>query len=87
MRFTPSKCPECGLDPKLILESLYAQTGLEPADANGDIEFDNYRGVEILWDSLAPAVVEGHVRLSCTRGHHWHATLEKRSAAPFMRRA
>ena len=76
MRTTPSHCPECGNAPKLVLEKVYAETHLQPADANGEIDFNGHRGIDILWDSLTPEVIDGKVTLRCAAYHVWLADMK-----------
>jgi hypothetical protein len=54
---------------------MYAETGLQPADSNGETEFDNGRGIEVLWDSVSPALLDGKVKVRCAARHEWLAEM------------
>jgi hypothetical protein len=75
MKLTPSRCPVCAADPKLILETIYAETGLQPTDSNGETEFENGRGIQVLWDSVRPALLDGKVKVRCAASHEWLAEM------------
>jgi hypothetical protein len=76
MKLTPYSCPECGRDARYIIETVATATPLDPVDQEGRSDPDWFRGIEILWDSIRPEVVDGKVTVSCAKYHEWRADMQ-----------
>ncbi len=72
MRFAIAACPECGQEPRYILESMLVHFEIELTDSEFDYAGQSDDFVETAEPVRDP---QGRVTLGCDKGHEWQTIL------------